>query len=375
MNKFKLRRGSTAYIETIRLNSIQKLSNILIYGNSYQAGTPTYKSPKEITCVGDKSPNLFNVFNAVQQSNYVDRVKLNTDGSLTIYQPTGSSVSDYTTLQQFAPSLEVGKTYVLNFKTTGTITASNQIWILNSKEAWVRGTSRTIIDTDLTSPIFWYGDGEGQTITISEIQITEGTETKEYKPYGYNIPLIINNKTYNIYLNEPLRKVLDYCDYIDITNKKVVRNICQELITTASAMSSNSGKYSQFLCDISNKPLLIYPDETQQTRINVLGPCMSNKFRLSPVVYRLMPNYENIGSTYITTSESNRFTFTFDDPNINTHSLGTEALGDGAIVHYVLSKPQTETINLNNIPVDDIQSIEVRTSLKPSSIQYEKIII
>lgn len=154
------------------------------------------ETPIEIESFGEKTPNLFNVFNAVQQSNYVDRVKLNEDGSLTIYQPTGSSVSDYTTLQQFAPSLEVGKTYVLNFETTGTISATNNIWLLGTNQVWKRGTSRTITESDLNSTVWWYGDGEGQTITISQIQITEGTDTKEYEPYGYKVPIKVEEIEY-----------------------------------------------------------------------------------------------------------------------------------------------------------------------------------
>ena len=47
--------------------------------------------------------------------------------------------------------------------------------------------------------------------------------------YGkYKITLLINGEgettTYNIFLDEPLRKIGDYADYIDFKNKKVVRN-------------------------------------------------------------------------------------------------------------------------------------------------------
>lgn len=38
-------------------------------------------------------------------------------------------------------------------------------------------------------------------------------------------------KTYNIYLDEPLRKVGDYADYVDFKNGKVVRNVVKSILT------------------------------------------------------------------------------------------------------------------------------------------------
>lgn len=49
-------------------------------------------------------------------------------------------------------------------------------------------------------------------------------ETSEY--YGkYDIPVTSNDETVHIYLDEPLRKVGDYADYVDYKNQKVVRNV------------------------------------------------------------------------------------------------------------------------------------------------------
>lgn len=55
-------------------------------------------------------------------------------------------------------------------------------------------------------------------VIFKDIIITEGVSVGEYEPYQEPI-------TTSIYLNEPLRKVGDYSDYIDFENKKVVRNI------------------------------------------------------------------------------------------------------------------------------------------------------
>ena len=48
-------------------------------------------------------------------------------------------------------------------------------------------------------------------------------ETSEY--YGkYDIPIVVNDTTTHIYLDEPLREVGSYADYIDFKHQKVVRN-------------------------------------------------------------------------------------------------------------------------------------------------------
>ena len=60
--------------------------------------------------------------------------------------------------------------------------------------------------------------GANGTCKIKNIQIEKGTTATEYEPY-------IEPITQNIYLNEPLRKVEDYADYIDFKNQKVIRNV------------------------------------------------------------------------------------------------------------------------------------------------------
>lgn len=52
---------------------------------------------------------------------------------------------------------------------------------------------------------------------IIELQLMKGTENLPYEPY-------IQPITSNIFLNEPLRKIGDYADYVDFKENKVVRN-------------------------------------------------------------------------------------------------------------------------------------------------------
>ena len=55
-------------------------------------------------------------------------------------------------------------------------------------------------------------------VKIENLQIEKGSKATDYEPYYEPV-------TYNIYLDEPLRKVGNYADYIDLKKEKVVRNV------------------------------------------------------------------------------------------------------------------------------------------------------
>lgn len=55
------------------------------------------------------------------------------------------------------------------------------------------------------------------TYTIKNIQFEFGSNATDYEPY--------EEKNYDVYLDEPLRCANNVCDYIDVLNKKLVRNV------------------------------------------------------------------------------------------------------------------------------------------------------
>ena len=66
----------------------------------------------------------------------------------------------------------------------------------------------------------------------------------------YKVPIIINNEiTQTLYLNEPLRKIGDYADYIDFKNGKVVRYVRTLSVKNGSwgMRTSADGEYSYFV--------------------------------------------------------------------------------------------------------------------------------
>ena len=63
--------------------------------------------------------------------------------------------------------------------------------------------------------------GNTDTVAFKWIQLEKGLSATEYEPY--------TSETKHIYLDEPLRKVGDYADYVDFEKQKVVRNVKEKI--------------------------------------------------------------------------------------------------------------------------------------------------
>ena len=138
---------------------------------------------KAVSCICKRSYNLFDEDKLADAQNgamsYDKRKK-----TLTI---TDSYYTDPNLkLKYCAPSLKVGKTYVLTFKTTATRKAIFVRIPGTDGALWNSGQSRTITAYDLNSNIYFYGV-KGEICTIKELQIVEGAETKPYVPYLLDI--------------------------------------------------------------------------------------------------------------------------------------------------------------------------------------------
>lgn len=192
-------------------------------------------------------------------------------------------------------------------------------------------------------------------IDLSVSQLEEGTITTTFEPYHEPI-------TTNIYLNEPLRKIEDYVDYLDFENKKVYRNIYQEFITEIGSTSSLKGTYKIFLCIIDKTPRFV-----GQT-----GYAISNKFIQYTKGYPTL--FDNGGAiqSYITSGGLNRIAITFNDTSITTIEQAQEKIGDGFDVCYLLAETLEEDVELPNILLNKGKNrIEIDTTLIPNiEIKY-----
>lgn len=128
--------------------------------------------------------NLFDI----NQINSTTTLINNGDGTLTAKM--GASYS-YTLLKTICPNLKVGKTYTLNFTTTG----MRYIYLQGYNKVWNLGTSLTITETMLNSKVIFYSnklDGVYYDALISDIQIELGSTATDYKPYISPIEYIPN---------------------------------------------------------------------------------------------------------------------------------------------------------------------------------------
>ena len=201
----------------------KNMRNYEVYGNSVQDGTPTPESPVEIQSVGD-----------LTTKNLIDYTTVSTrSGTTAAFIDNGFVYTGNYYFSFDGSFLEIGNTYVMswNFEGDDTLTPT---WRL----AYEDGTYSSIVRNGVSlkiaqsvSKILVYPEMSKTTYTttFTNIQLEEGSTATEYEPYHkYDIPITVTgtrSETTHIYLDEPLRKVGDYADYIDFKNQKVVRKV------------------------------------------------------------------------------------------------------------------------------------------------------
>lgn len=242
----------------------KNMRNYEVYGNSVQDGTPSPESPVEIQSVGDlvtdteseyygkydipitvTGKNLFNKEDCHRheiKSEPPTVIDINTyaagvlwsDQLISLFKPN----TTYTISCEFecvdVPSDDYTfSNGILGFLIQSKVSGYSSINMLVTHQL-VKGEiyhfSKTFtVPSNFSEGTYImyvyrnsYKNSDGKSITASaicrNIQIEEGTSSTAYEPYK-------GSETTHIYLDEPLRKVGDYADYIDFKNQKVVRKI------------------------------------------------------------------------------------------------------------------------------------------------------
>jgi len=289
--------------------------------------------------------NLFNA-NAIKNTNI--QVK---DNGKNIVMPILTSGNGYTNtstkLSDLCPDLEVGDEVILSFKSN---TSTNpMIYIVSTEDLWYRNTSRVITQEMLDSLVALYGnrymDGETVQKVITNFQIEKGTVATEYEPY-------VKSQTVNIFLDEPLRKVGDYEDYIDFENNKVVRKVGYVLKdSTDLNLYASSDSFNQF----------VFSRDTYLPGSQSYGPVLCSYMKQTSSANAQLNN------VYIGYSNFNLCLDT-------AYTLDTlkELLNEKPMqIYYHLATPDnTETIELPELKTfEDYTKIEVLTSVAPSKIE------
>lgn len=172
-----------------------------------------------------------------------------------------------------------------------------------------------------------------------------GDKPTEYEPYHEPI-------TTNIYLDEPLRKLGNYVDYIDFENGKVVRNV-EKLVLNGSEnwySSVENGKRRAFLNGRSSVGKnIVLSDKYVKDTVNYTYPDF-NKIMV------------NGAGSLIIGLDNNIF------PDLETYKTWLKT--NNVDAYLPLATPTEETIELPNTPtIKGTTIIEVDTNIQPSNVE------
>lgn len=126
----------------------------------------------------------------------------------------------------FPFTFKTNTSYTLSADITGNIYFGGLIYANFSGYVWLTSERKSVIiyntrNEDVTVTLYCrlINDNPDVISTIKNLQLEIGETSTDYEEYSGE-PV-----TTNIYLNEPLRKIGDYADYIDFENQKEFRNV------------------------------------------------------------------------------------------------------------------------------------------------------
>lgn len=177
------------------------------------------------------------------------------------------------------------------------------------------------------------------------VQIEYGTVATEYEPY-------IEPTITNIFLDEPLRKIGDYADYIEYDNKKLVKQIKKVIINSLPLNTmSNEGEYYRYETnEITDK--LFTNTYSANVLSNVLQTTTYKQKENNSIAERSNYNFIRILSSDYSTLEE------------LINAIGNEE------VYYVLNTPQEKIITLPElITIKGNTVISTETTTSPSDME------
>lgn len=182
------------------------------------------------------------------------------------------------------------------------------------------------------------------------------TDTNDVNYGKYKVPVIVGNITTNIYLDEPLRKIGDYSDYVDFENSKVVRNISNIDLGTLNWRKSSLGKFVSI--DIISNMRTVGNGRA--------GNAMTTIYKETTA-----SNITSLQDDYAFSSclNDSRTPFVRDISKIEFTKEEFKVAISGIIMYYVLRTPTEETILLPNIPtIKGTTIFEIDTEIQPSNM-------
>lgn len=250
-----------------------------------------------------------------------------------------------------------GKYAVAYFGNADTINTTNNWHSIHLQNQDVTGSVKVNNKNYITR--FWFYVSQGVTFDNYKvkIQLEEGSTATDYVPY-------VEPKTYNIYLDEPLRKVGNYADSIDYASGKIIRNVGIKNLSEIKSLSSWNDKTTHWYGYFS-----LLDDAKAISELKI----MCDKFECK------YPRNSNIAETYLSNDTASYPKIIYynivktECPEVSSQSeMLTWLKNTNANIHYVLATPIEETIELPEITVSSLYTnYEILTDVGPSNFTYE----
>lgn len=317
----------------------------IVKGNSIQNATPSPSNPIEVESVGDRTVNLFDKSKITLNQYMASNGNFATSGS----GLTASNIIE----------VEEGKSYTVSGTTTNGNTMAFNWFDSNKAIMTVRPTKNYLAWEYVTwsniAPI-------GAKYLIVNIvtnteqmgdtwQIEEGDTVTDYEPYGYKIPVKVENVTTNVYLDEPLRKVDIHTDYIDFKNQKLNREI-KELKFT--------GYEDWFTSSSAGKHYYSIPKSTLGTDLpHGSDDILCTHFKVFAGDISALP----VGQVCV---GNNNINFNFDGTNDDIAGFETWLSQNDVKLYYPLSTPTETAMELPQIEVPVGGKVDFLTKIQPS---------
>lgn len=204
------------------------LKNLVIYGNSMQNGTPSIDNPVEIKSLGDydETTKKYKIPVRVVGKNLFDKesfLNSNYIGTYNGYNTREIKLEPNTTYK-----ISVIKNNNYDGKSAYVLIHNQNIVNSTGWSAIAHVTSGTyspvdfVYTTDGSGKLYIGESGSESSINEvwdnTDLQIEKGTHATLYEEF-------IEHLKFDIILDEPLRKVGEYVDYIDFYNNRLVRNV------------------------------------------------------------------------------------------------------------------------------------------------------
>ena len=324
---------------------------------------PTQDIPVEVESVGERTKNLLNLVETKfgefdENGDYV------CPAGMKSYTPEGLKENTQYTMSATIKNTGASNSYprFVFYYSDGTNSSNTSQQLANYTDEYLYKKATSLAGKTVTKIGMQYSNAGGYIhIKDGEFQFEEGTVT-DYEPYGYKIPVKANEIITNIYLNEPLRKVGDYADYIDFKNKKVIRKVGVQTFDgteTWTKHTTTSEGYGAFRNENLLTPLIGAPiSASYMTHFSLTYKGATADFVIGE--YRFTYNNSNIASSRVYVSVEQTTVEEFKE---------WLASNKPSIV-YPLATPIEETIELPNIPTSKgTNTIEVDTTIQPSNLE------